>query len=406
MTQTCDALVLGADEHTGLETARALDREGVRVLGGGLHQRGFGMRSRALTARFVYPNPEHDLDGFLRCVRDAALHHGVRAILPSLDSAVLALHKGRSAFDGVAALGIAPAEALDVVLDKARFERLARSVEVEMPRTIVVASPDDVPPDFPVPAVVKQRESGHLGPRKVIYCGTRDEVLAGVRVYVERRCAPIVQELIYGHGAQIVGVCRGGELLQVFQYRRLHEYSCRGGLGSLSASEALDPALLDRASRLLRALRWDGIVGVEFKVPVNGVGPPRVMEINARFVGFMGLALRAGINFPYLQYAYTLGDVTNGAPIPYRVGVRYQRWLLDTLSLIEVLFDRPEVTGVPLPRRAEALLDYVRALSPFIASDKFHFTDPLPPALLVLRGLPVIARRLVNTLRRRLRGHR
>jgi predicted ATP-grasp superfamily ATP-dependent carboligase len=406
MTQTCDALVLGADEHTGLETARALDREGVRVLGGGLDPKGFGMRSRALTARFVHPNPERDLDGFLRCVREAALRHGVRAILPSLDSAVLALHKGRSAFDGVAALGIAPAEALDLVLDKARFERLAASVGVEMPRTIVVESPDGVPPDFPVPAVVKQRESGHLGPRKVIYCGTRDEVLAGVRVYLERRCAPIVQELVYGYGVQIVGICRGGELLQVFQYRRLHEYSCRGGLGSLSASEALDPGLVDRASRLLRALRWEGIVGVEFKVPANGAGSPRVIEINARFVGFMGLALGAGINFPFLQYAFTLGDARNGGPTPYRVGVRYQRWLLDTLSLIEVLFDRPRITGVPLPGRAEALLDYVRALSPFVDSDKFHLTDPLPPAFLVVRGLPVIARRLASTLRRRLRRPR
>jgi predicted ATP-grasp superfamily ATP-dependent carboligase len=406
MSEKCDALVLGADEHTGLETARALDREGVRVLGGGLDPKGFGMRSRALTARFIYPNPERDLGGFLQCVREASLRHGVRAILPSLDSAVLALHKGRAALDGVAALGIAPPEALDVVLDKVRFEKLAASVGVEMPRTIAVDSTDAVPKDVPVPAVVKQRESGHHGPRKVIYCGTRDEVLAGVRVYVERRCPAIVQELVYGHGVQLVCLCRGGELLQVFQYRRLHEYSCRGGLGSLSASEALDPGLLDRASRLLRALRWEGIVGVEFKQPENGAGPPRVMELNARFVGFMGLALRAGINFPFLQYALTVGETPTAGQMPYRVGVRYQRWVLDTLSLIEVLFDRPEVTGVPLPGRAQALLDYVRALSPFMDSDKFHPTDPLPPAVLVLRSAPMIARRLASTLRRRLRGRR
>ncbi len=395
----CDVLVLGADEHTGLETTRALDSEGIRVLGGGLDPRGFGFRSRALTARFVYPNPERDLDGFLACVRKAAIEHGVRAILPSLDTALLALHRGRAAFEGVAALGIARAEALDLVLDKLRLEQLAHSVNVELPRTISVAGPDAVPSDFPLPAVVKQRESGHLGPRKVIYCGTRKELADGVRIYLDKGCAPIVQELVCGYGVQLVGICRAGELLQTFQYRRLHEYSCRGGLGSLSTSEALDSGLLDRSARLLRALRWDGIVGVEFKVPESGGGPPRLIEINARFVGFMGLALRAGINFPRLQYELTVGGDVMSAPLSYRPGVRYQRWVLDTLRLVELLLDRPKLSGVPLPGRTAALVGYLGAHAPSVDSDRPKLSDPMPGLVLVAHGLPVVARRLVEALR-------
>src|SRR5881628_469238 len=95
--EPCDALVLGADEHTGLATARNLHRKGLRVLGGGLDPRGFGFYSRALRAKFIHPNPEVDRAGFLECVREAALRHTVRAILPSLDTALMALHEGRQA---------------------------------------------------------------------------------------------------------------------------------------------------------------------------------------------------------------------------------------------------------------------------------------------------------------------
>jgi len=321
----CDVLVLGAEEHTGLEAARTLHQEGVRVLGGGLDPKGYGFRSRALTARFVYPNPETNREGFVRSVKEAALRHRVRAILPSLDTALLALHKERAAFDGVARLGIASPDSLDKIIDKGRLQSVAASVGVEMPRALALEEGQSLPADFPLPAIVKQRDQGHHGPRKVIYCRTRDELSAAVRLYLDRGSVPIVQELVCGYGVQIVGLCRGGELVQRFQYRRLHEYSCRGGLGSLAVSEPLDPALLERSERILRALRWEGIVGVEFKVPQASSQPPSLIEINARFVGFMGLAMDAGLNFPYMQYKLTVGEDPGGPPLPYREGVRYQR---------------------------------------------------------------------------------
>jgi predicted ATP-grasp superfamily ATP-dependent carboligase len=368
-----------------------------------LDPKGYGFRSRALSARFVYPNPETHLEGFVRSVKEAALRHRVRAILPSLDTALLALHKERGAFDGIARLGIASPESLDKIIDKARLQDLTASVGVEMPRSLALEEGQQLSPDFPLPAIVKQREQGHHGPRKVIYCRTRDELLTAIRVYLDRGSVPIVQELVYGYGVQIVGLCRGGELVQRFQYRRLHEYSCRGGLGSLAVSEPLDPALLERSERLIRALKWDGIVGVEFKVPPERSHPPSLIEINARFVGFMGLAMDAGLNFPRMQYRLTVGEDPGGPPLPYRVGVRYQRWLLDTLSVIELLLERPAVSGVPLPGRARRVWDYLTTYGPGVRNDWFRLSDPKPGALLVARGLPVVARRLLRALRSRAR---
>src|SRR5207249_4519399 len=105
---------------------------------------------------------------------------------PSLDTALMALHHERRAFEGVAPLGIAPTPALESIRDKVRLRELAGSLGVEMPRThLVDRDPESLPADFPLPAVVKQRESGHLAPRKVIYCGARSDVIAALRLYLD-----------------------------------------------------------------------------------------------------------------------------------------------------------------------------------------------------------------------------
>jgi predicted ATP-grasp superfamily ATP-dependent carboligase len=395
----CDALVLGADEHTGLATARNLHREGVRVLGGGLDRHGFGFYSNSLHARFVHPSPERDRPGFVRAVKEAALRHRVKAIFPALDTALIALHESRGEFEGVP-LGISHAGALDIIRDKVRLRDIAEPLGVEMPRTLVIeGSPESLPTDFPMPAIVKQRQSGHLAPRKVVYCASRAEVLEAIRLYLDSGFAPIVQELVFGYGTSVVTLCRNGEMLQSFQYQKPREYSCRGGIGTLRVSQPVSSELGSRSARLLKALRWEGIAGVEFKVPLGQPDRPRLLEINARFVGTIDLARASGINFPYLQYLMTTGQALPSQQIPYRSGVRYRKWLWDTCALMELLFDRPAVSGVPLPGRARALWNYLEAYGPHVGSDNFQLRDPLPGVIDFFHGLPIVAKRLRQALR-------
>ncbi len=398
--EPCDALVLGADEHTGLATARNLHREGVRVLGGGLDSRGFGFYSNALRARFVHPSPERDRQGFIRAVKEAALRHQVKAILPSLDTALIALHESRRDFEGVVPMGIAPEKALDTIRDKMCLRDVAEPLGVEMPRTFSVdRDPESLPADFPMPAIVKQRESGHLAPRKVIYCANRAEVLAGLRLYLDGGYPAMVQELIYGYGTSVVTLCRNGKILQAFQYQKPREYSCRGGIGTLRVSQPVSPELGSRSARLLEALGWEGIAGVEFKVPLNQPDRPRLLEVNARFVGTIDLARASGINFPHLQYLMTTGQELPAEQIQYRAGVRYRKWLWDTCALMELLFDRPPVSGVPLPGRARALWNYLEAYGPHVGSDNFQMRDPLPGVVDFFHGLPILAKTFVRAVR-------
>jgi len=396
----CDVLILGAEELTGLAVARDLRQVGLKVLGGGTDPSGFGFRSNALESRFIYPNPERDLAGFAAAVREAALRYRVRAILPCLDSALMALDKTRDVFEGVAPLGIAPPRALEIISDKLRTQELAISLGVDIPMTVLMDRVGaELPAGFRLPAVVKQGSAGLRGPQKAIYCRTPAEVDSAVNLYLGAGVTAVAQELIYGHGVQLVGICRRGELVQAFQYRRLREYGCRGGGFTLAESEPIHPALRDMASRLTRALNWEGVLGVETKNPEDAPDRFVLMEINGRFVGTIDLARAAGINFPSLQYRLTLGEDLPRKPIPYRTGLRYRRWLYDSLALIELLFERPDLTGVPLPSAPRAVWNYFAAYDPRVGSDTFRLRDPMPSIVNMRKGLPVIARVLARALR-------
>ena len=110
----------------------------------------------------------------------------------------------------------------------------------------------------------------------------------------------------------------------VFVHRRLREYPMSGGPSTLRESVAA-PELAELGVKLLRAMNWQGVAMVEFKVdPRDGV--PKLMEVNPKFWGSIALPIAAGIDFPFLLYRLaTEGDVPPVAT--YQTGVQC-RWLI------------------------------------------------------------------------------
>jgi predicted ATP-grasp superfamily ATP-dependent carboligase len=77
--------------------------------------------------------------------------------------------------------------------------------------------------------------------------------------------------------------------------------------------------------RLLKSLDWKGIAMVEWKIDV-ATQRPMLMEINPRFWGSLELAVRAGVDFPYLYALAAAGQPLPALPT-YADGVRC-RWLI------------------------------------------------------------------------------
>ena len=127
------------------------------------------------------------------------------------------------------------------------------------------------------------------------------------------------------------------------------------------------PDVEETARRILSALRFDGIVELEFKRDQRD-GRLKLLDINPRVWGWHSLGRAAGVDFPYLLWRMVHGETV--AQVRARAGVRWVRALTDVPAAIGAL------------RHGElSLIDYLWSLRPPIECAVFALDDPLPALL-------------------------
>jgi len=143
-----------------------------------------------------------------------------------------------------------------------------------------------------------------------------------------------------------------------------------GGSSVLRESIPLPADLLEASVALVTTAGLEGYSEVEFRR--DAAGRPRLMEINPRLSASVEVAVRSGVDFPRLVYAWS-----TGSPLPrvggYRTGVRMRwlggdiRWLRDTIALRgrpEAAPPKQAVTDFVLDCLRPAAYDYVSASDP------------------------------------------
>ncbi len=85
-----------------------------------------------------------------------------------------------------------------------------------------------------------------------------------------------------------------------FAHKRLEQYPNSGG-PSTQRIGINNPKLIESSIKLLKSLNWVGVAMVEWKYNMN-IHEYVLMEINPRFWGSLELAVRSGVDFPFLYY--------------------------------------------------------------------------------------------------------
>jgi hypothetical protein len=131
----------------------------------------------------------------------------------------------------------------------------------------------------------------------------------------------------------------------------------------------------------VREIDLEGYCEVEFRRDASG--HPYLMEINPRLSASVEIAVRAGVEFPYLLYQWASGDRIDLVK-DYRIGY-WMRYLagdfITTLASIRQ-HGRP---GVTHPR--QAILDFCAAFFIPMRYDYLDLQDPLP-AWMAMLGFP------------------
>jgi predicted ATP-grasp superfamily ATP-dependent carboligase len=180
----------------------------------------------------------------------------------------------------------------------------------------------------------------------------------------------MIQELIPGGGESqfsYTALCQEGQPIASLSARRVRQFPMDFGRASTFVETIDDPVSSAAAERLLAALRYTGIVEVEFKRDRRD-GKLKLLDINPRVWGWHSLCGFAGVDYPYLLWLLTIGE-----PVPPTKTVAGVRW-------VRMSTDAPTAIREILHGRL-SLREYLRSIRPPLAPAIFASDDPLPGVL-------------------------
>jgi D-aspartate ligase len=379
------AVVTGAS-YRALAVVRSLGRRGVPVRVVRSDEHAVAAASRYAGAPLAWPleGPETArIDYLLEIAERDGLDGWVLIPTHDEEAALIARHHARLAERY--RLTTPPWEILRAAYDKRRTHVLGAQLGLTQPWTAFPAGPYDLARAhgrFPV--VVKPAYKQDANRLTMDKAWRADDPEALRRRYDEacRLVDPAIlmlQELIPGDGAaqlSFAALCRDGEVLASLTACRTRQFPMDFGRASSYVETIDDPGVERDARCLLAAMRFTGLVEVEFKRDERS-GANLLLDVNPRPWGWQSLCGRAGVDFPYLLWRMAAGeDVTPARGVP---GVHWVRMSTDLLAVAG------ELRAGRLSPAA-----YLRSLRRPLEFAIFARDDPLPS----LHG-PVTTARLV-----------
>jgi len=379
MTETTGALVIGGNLN-GLSIARSLGRRGVPVWVTSPPNIKLASYSRYTqrTLPWLNGDSEEQAAYLLELAERYDLNQWV--LFPTSDESAALLSKFHSALSRHFRVSTPTWDVLSWAYDKRLTYRLAAEQQVAYPSTVYPTTEADLQ-SVNFPAILKPATHATINrftADKAWPVTNREELLARYRE--ARELIPsdliLIQERIPGGGESqfsYAALCCDGQPIASLTARRTRQYPIDFGYSS-SFVETLDvPEIVGPSQRLLAAIRYTGIVEVEYKLDARD-GRYKLLDINPRLWTWSPLGGRAGVDFPYLLWQMMVGRA-----VPKqtgRTGVRWARMSTDIPAAIhEILRGRLSVRA------------YLRSLRSPVEFALMAADDPLPGLL----DLPLFA---------------
>ena len=293
---------------------------------------------------YLLPYPSAGHDAYRERLLYIRERTGMDFVIPTLDTEMPFYMKYR---DELADLGMGtfvPTPEQYRLRGKDRLEELARTLELDLPRTEVVSTPaeleaavDRIGPPVMVKGVFYKAHQAH----------TSREALGYYHKLVAEWGLPIiVQQVVHGEELNVVAVGdgEGGSLGQVGVKKMWITE-----LGKIWTGVTIrHPPMLRATERFMQEYRWRGPMELECIVDGDTV---HLVEINPRFPAWSYLATGVGVNLPARLVRRALGlPEPDGDPGDYEAGklfVRYTWELVTGMDRFQKMITTGEWGGAP-----------------------------------------------------------
>lgn len=384
-------LVLDGHSAAALAVTRSAGRAGHWV-GVGANRGLFAAAalSRYCSKRFEYPVSTCEPEAFVESVLEFVRANGIDLVIPITDWTLGPLSAHQDRFAEVCRVTIPSREALEFASDKYRTIKLAESIGIDVPRTLLVDSTGDLS-QFqrgPFPVVVKDRFSVRWTAGKAVfgsvaYAYSAQELENKARERVRTAGDVLVQEFASGMGLGFSCFMIGGKAFLPFQWQRIREVDPRGSASSARKSVPLDSSLVSLSVKLIRTIGFEGIAMVEYKKTADG--RLILMEINGRPWGSIGLPVASGIDYPRHLIEWSLQGKLPPAEISYRTNVTCRRLVGELTHLSNIRAGRPANWPGAYPNFWSSLFSMAVPWLPGMCYDDLWLSD-LHPGVAEIRN--------------------
>ncbi len=366
------AIVIGGD-YRGLGVVRSLGRRGIPVWV--LHDEHYlACLSRFTQRSFAWPTDGTNMEQ-IAYLLDLATTYQLDgwSLFPTGDETAALIARHHETLSQRFRLTTPPWHLFRWAYDKRLTYRLAARLGIDCPWTRYPrdrATLLDLECPFPViikPAIKPQANA--LTVAKAWRADDRQELLEkydAARELLDPKLL-MIQELIPGGGEDqlsVAALCVAGQPRARIVARRIRQFPMDFGRASTFVETIDDPALETTATRVLSALRYSGLIEVEFKRDPRD-GRPKLLDMNPRVWGWHTLGQRAGADFAHLQWRLSQGELPPA--VHARAGVRWVRLTTDLPTAI-----------CEIARGRLSVGEYVRSLRGPLEFATWSPDDPLP----------------------------
>jgi D-aspartate ligase len=304
------AIVLSG--HTmALGVVRALSIMGVPVTMVHYDERDMGHVSKYITYKIEAPHPEKKPSEFVEILLDCGRRYKGGVLFPVSDETVVIVSKHKQLLEEYFIVSCPQWEITRQFIEKKLTYAVAEASGVPAPKTIVPRSLADVNSytrkiDFP--CLVKPSQShlfyDHFG-RKMFPVDNAEQLIAVYQQATFSGLEVMLQEIIPGADTSVVNYNAyhwNGDPLIEFTAEHIRNAPPSWGSPRVAFSKAI-PEVVESGRKILQAMGYHGYACTEFKKDSRD-GIYKLMEVNGRHNLSTLLAVRCGINFPWLQYQH------------------------------------------------------------------------------------------------------
>ena len=315
---TPGVIVIG-DHVQALGIVRSLGRHSIPVYL--LHNKNIciGRFSRYTKQYIKTPNPNSEQE-FMDFMINHANSEQIkdRILVPTNDVAVYILSRHRETLEEYYKVSTPSWDVVRLAYNKKLTYQIAEKNEIPIPKTFYPENLDALQErlsDITFPVIIKPAIVDHFykeAKAKVFKTNTKDEL---IQAYIKAShiidpSEIMVQEVIPGGPDLLYSFCsffKNGKVMGMCIGRRSRQRPMDFGSASTFVESVYVPELIELGTHLLKAMNYYGLSEVEFKKDPRD-GKFKLLEVNARTWLWHSLAIRCGVDFPYLLYKDMNGE--------------------------------------------------------------------------------------------------